>query len=335
MDLEKAATRPQPMTVGNIVSATISLYRARFGDYFALAGQSVLWILPPLLLLALAIALMVLGVGVSGDIASGEVVNEQLLGVGVLLLVVAMVVGIYCLTRSMVCDAAISRLAFFELRQTPETRKDAHRFVRRRMWKFLLASLLIGLLILAVYILIVIAVFVITFVMAIIAGVVMGGDALTNSPENNLIFGLIAILLTFVLIFGVLILFLWMSARLFVYDTTLAIEEKVAVMDTLGISWRLTKRNTFRIILVMVVTVLVSLPVGIVVQIIAAIAQPILSSLIPLPTNIQDAIAVFIGVAIGLLGNLILLPLWQILKSVIYYDLKSRKEGIDLQLSDT
>jgi hypothetical protein len=38
--------------------------------------------------------------------------------------------------------------------------------------------------------------------------------------------------------------------------------------------------------------------------------------------------------AIGLAASVIVLPLWQTIKAVIYYDLRSRREGLGLQLRD-
>lgn len=322
INLGKPGMSPQPMTVGNIVSATISLYRTRFGDYFALAGQSVLWVLPPLVLLAISVGIIIAGSG--GLVATGAAgsSNNNLLGVGVLVFVVTFVVGIYCFTRSMVCQAAMSRLAFLELCQMTETPKESHRFVRRRMWKFLYAAILFIFLILAVYL-------ATSIVMGVVVGVVVGAGASAASSGNPLITGLVSI----VAILFVLLFLFWMLARFFVYDTSLAIEEKIAAAETFGLSWRLTKGNAFRVLAVMTITFLVSLPLFLLIQIVAAIAQPILAQI--LPGGLGDVLAFLVGVGIGLVGNLALLPLWQIVKSVIYYDLKSRKEGIDLQLLDT
>ncbi|GFZ94066.1 hypothetical protein [Okeania sp. KiyG1] len=35
---------------------------------------------------------------------------------------------------------------------------------------------------------------------------------------------------------------------------------------------------------------------------------------------------------IGLLSNVFLLPFWQAIKAVVYYDLRTRREGMGLQL---
>ena len=39
-----------------------------------------------------------------------------------------------------------------------------------------------------------------------------------------------------------------------------------------------------------------------------------------------------IGYAIGILGNIFLLPFWQAIKAVVYYDLRTRREGMGLEL---
>jgi hypothetical protein len=45
-------------------------------------------------------------------------------------------------------------------------------------------------------------------------------------------------------------------------------------------------------------------------------------------------IVYLINLGISLIGGVLVLPFWQSIKAVMYYDLRSRREGIDLQLRD-
>jgi hypothetical protein len=41
-----------------------------------------------------------------------------------------------------------------------------------------------------------------------------------------------------------------------------------------------------------------------------------------------------VGIVIMLFLNIAVIPFWQTVKTVIYYDLRSRREGLGLELSD-
>jgi len=52
-----------------------------------------------------------------------------------------------------------------------------------------------------------------------------------------------------------------------------------------------------------------------------------------LPGNTAfSAIATALGLVLSLVGSIFVLPLWQAVKGVLYYDLRSRREGLDLEL---
>src|SRR4028118_2003715 len=85
-----------PLSVGNVVSASLRIYRDHFKSYFGLALVASLWVLVP----------------------------------------------IYGWAKYSAIAALISRLAFGEVRENPETVSDARRQVNPRMWSFLGAGIL-------------------------------------------------------------------------------------------------------------------------------------------------------------------------------------------------
>ncbi|NEP06180.1 MAG: hypothetical protein F6K34_15915, partial [Okeania sp. SIO4D6] len=79
--------------------------------------------------------------------------------------------------------------------------------------------------------------------------------------------------------------------------------------------------------------VLSSVP-GIIIQFFAGFIQSILTVTIPtesIELNFQ-LLLFLMGHIISLLGNVFWLPFWQTIKAVVYYDLRTRREGMDLQL---
>ena len=88
-----------PLSVGNVVSASLRIYRDHFKSYFGLALVTYLWLLIP----------------------------------------------IYGWAKYSAISALISRLAFGEVSEKPETVSDAYREVNPGMWSFLWAGILTSL----------------------------------------------------------------------------------------------------------------------------------------------------------------------------------------------
>lgn len=305
------------MTVGNIVTATIGLYRSRFKDYIILAFQSLLWIVIPIFLLGVVFAVLF------GGIAAAGTDPGSALGLMILLGIVFFVLLIYCLAHSVAYSAAISRLTFGELIQMPETPKEAHRFTHRRMWKFIWAGFLFAVILIGAYIGLLIGLIVFAAIGGGLAAALGGG--VPGSGSATVISTLISIIAVLVFFWA----FTWLIARLFVYDTILAVEEQVAAAETIGLSWQLTNKNAFRVSMVILLAVLVSLPVLLIAQGLSIWAQLQAAS----SPGAVGALIVLMSFVISLFVSLLTVPLWQVVKSVIYYDLKSRQEGIDLKFS--
>ena len=89
----------ETLSVGNVVSAGLRIYRDNFKVYYLEALKSYLWIFVP----------------------------------------------VYGWAKFAAIQAIISRLAFFEVRETPESLADARRQVMPKMWILLVTGILIGL----------------------------------------------------------------------------------------------------------------------------------------------------------------------------------------------
>lgn len=317
------SSNPQgPLSVGNVVSAGLRLYSNHFKQYFGTALLATLWIILPFLAIALVI----------GFFSTAQAYYELLW----LIIPAWLVLLFYCLGKYLAGSAAISRLAFGELSDQPETTKNARRFTNSRLWSFVWMSLLLVLLYIGIfvvaYIALILAAMAILFATGaanLLNGVPFEQIAVDN-PTLALGLGLgVTLLLLLLMLF-----FIWLWARLAVPELPLAVETEVGAAGSIGRSWQLTQKSAWRVVLILFVTFLITLPLLILVQIVVGVLQGIFVGVLPDQSSAAASLLLLISYAISFGTNVFMLPLWQAIKAVIYYDLRSRREGLGLQLRD-
>lgn len=262
-----------PLSIGNVVSAGLRIYRDHFKSYFTLAAQAYLWVLVP----------------------------------------------IFGWAKYSAISALISRLAYQEVLERPESISEARPIVSKRMWRFFSQGILLSLIFIG-------ALLGLIFAWGIIIGVlssVLGG--------NNPIVYLVGVLLFFVALF----VYFWLWSKLFIAPLPLAIEDDMTAMGAIRRSWELTKGSVLRIQGVLFVGILITLPISIVLQIFIAIVQAILAALLPPDSTSFATVSILISLGISVLSGIFLLPFWQAISGVIYYDLRARREGLGLDLNPT
>ncbi len=304
----------EPLSVGNVINTGFRLYGAKFKEYVGIAAKATLG----LFLIYLAIALVVIAFVVAE-------LPPALLGI---LIPAAIVAFFYAIAHYASEMGLISRLAFGELTAQPETVEAARRVIRPRKWQFLLNSVLVGLIFVGVflpfYILLVI-------IIAVGAGVTIAGGG--GEPSVGVIAALGLLMLVLLPVLVVILYRVW--ARLFAAEVPLAIEPGVGASKSIGRIWSLTKGSVWRIALIAFVISCIMLPVSLVTQLIASFLQIGLTAALPEQTpGIISGLSTLLGSAFGLLVNIVILPLWQVIKSVIYLDLRTRREGFGLELRD-
>ncbi|NEP86180.1 MAG: DUF975 domain-containing protein [Okeania sp. SIO2C2] len=307
---ENSATPIAPLSAGNIVSAGMRIYRDHFQPYFGVAIRATLWSFLPFLAL-IPIPLIV--------------IYSQANTSSFLLLIPAwLLLFIYCSAKSIVNNAIIARLVFGELTNQPETVREARHTLKPKMWAFLLAFFLFSLIGIGIWL-------ILSVVIGILAGIIA---AMANAGQPNVGTIVVLVLIGIVIFIIALIFIVRLLIRFFVFDMPLAVEENITATQTLGRSWELTKGYVGRIFVVLFIASLVTLPIGIIVQIIAGILENILKATIPAnPTDASFQLLLFLmGYSIGLLSNVFLLPFWQAINALVYYDLRTRREGMGLQL---
>lgn len=303
----------EPLSVGNVVSAGLRLYRDRFKSYFGVAIRATLWGLLPFLAFIPIPLVLLYGQANPGTIS--------------ILIVLGLVLFFYGTAKFTANSAVISRLAFVELMNQPESVREARSHVDSKFWIFFRTYLLIILLSFAG----IIGFYLASLILGILAGIIV------SSVQGNIAAVVISALIG-ILIFAVfLIVLIRLSIRLSLYEIPLAIEEDLNAIGTISRSWRLTLGHAGRIFTILTVAFLVSIPIYIIVQIAASIIQAILQRALSVEsTSVPfQILSLLMGYILGLLGGIVLLPFWQAIKGVIYYDLRSRREGLGLGIRDS
>jgi len=265
-----------PLSVGNVVSASLRLYRDRFKLYYRLAFIGYLWILVP----------------------------------------------IYGWAKFSAMAGLLSRLVFSELIERPETVDEARSHVMPRMWNFLVAKLLVGLILFGASMGAAIA----FGILAVVLGAILG-----QSTGSTIVLVLLGAIAAITFIVG----YLWLTSHLLIVELPLAMEDNVDATSAISRSWKLTEGFISRIVLIFTVGFLISLPISIAVQIVSLIIKGLLAALFTRGSAIFFLLyyVLFFGLSFAL-GSL-LIPFWQAVKTVIYYDLLNRKEGLGLQVRDS
>ncbi len=302
----------EPLSVGNIVSSGFQLYREKFNEYLPIALAAVGWSLLPI------VGLIGLGLIVAFIIGTTQQ-STAASGIGVLGFVALIVLAVFCSAKSLTNSALIARLAFGELTNEPEALPEARRFVNSRKWSFLAAQIWVGL---------------------IVSGLVLGfylvggliGFAI-YSAGSGFIGGLAVVVIGLVAIAG----FFWLSARLFAAEVPLAVEPQILALQSVKRFWGLTKGSVWRVFVVLLITFVITLPLSLIAQFVSIIPQGLVLALLrdnPDALAIGNALSSLISFATSLLFSVVVLPLWQIIKTAVYYDLRTRQEGFGLKLRD-
>ncbi|MEH2283327.1 MAG: hypothetical protein V7K90_18675 [Nostoc sp.] len=261
----------QPLSIGNVVSAAVQLYRSHLKTYLNLAAIAHLWVLVP----------------------------------------------VYGWAKYAAISGLISRLAFGELIYQPEGVQTASSHINPRLWSFLRVAFQVGISLVLIYL----GLAIVGGVVAGLIGVVLGGILGTS---GIVVATTLAIIVTAVI---VLLGLTWFYSRWIVAEVPLAVEENINGGESVARSWELTKASVFRIQGVVLVAFIVTLPLVFVLNYIPSLFLIKLE-----PGSAIYSIVYIISLIGSLIGGVLVMPFWQALKAVLYLDLRSRREGLGLQL---
>jgi hypothetical protein len=310
----------QPLSVGDVVSASIRLYRSHLKSYLAIATQAVVWILVPLIALIPIVFLII-----------SSIEAEQSFNPLVPLLLAAWIVFLfYGLAQYLANSALISRLAFGELANQPESVSTARRYTHTRRWSFLWLAVLLGFLFIAIVLAFYLVIILIVLLVAVVVGgtATLSGGAGADNPAVLALLGILAAVLFLALLAGLC----WLSARLAISEVPLAVEDGVKAAASIGRSWKLSQKNALRILLVLLVAFLVTLPLQAIAQLGVIAIQALLTIQLEQTSPLYTSLAILFGYIVSFAVSIVIIPFWQAIKAVIYYDLRSRREGLGLAL---
>ncbi|UWU46656.1 hypothetical protein [Limnospira platensis] len=141
------------------------------------------------------------------------------------------------------------------------------------------------------------------------------------SPES-----LVSLLLGFLLGVVAFVMFyiglMWISARLYICDVILAVENPMTATGAISKSWQITKESAFKIILITIVAGLATFPVSIGGQLIMTISRLVISVILPYDLAALVNFLIILAVLIAMI--LLTWPFFQSITAVIYYDIISR-----------
>lgn len=307
-----------------VIGNSIRLYRSHLKSYLLLSLTANLWLLLPLFFLSVT--------GILLNYNPSLVTNYPF--VGTILTLIGVFSFLYASSKYLLNAAIISRLAYRELINQPETVNSARIQLAPRQWSFLFASILAIFLRLIITVASICLYLIVAGIFAfIIGGLVFSGGGVLSLVQILSFFSIIIYLSIFTFC-------IWFYCKLFIYDIPLAIEDKQDAYSTITRCWYLSSESAWQICWVCVVALLVTVPLDIVTQIlwlaptVADIANNVLwdadniinqnntSSWLSLIESFKN-VFIWLQLTLTLLVRLIFLPLWQIIKGAIYSYLSS------------
>lgn len=268
-----SSSQIQPLSIGNVVSAAVRLYRSHLKSYLNLAAIAHLWVLVP----------------------------------------------IYGWAKYAAISGLISRLAFGELIYQPESVQAASSHVNLRLWSFLRIGFQVGISLLVVYFGLAIVGGIVGVLLGVVLRIILGTTGVVIATT------LAIILMVVILLLGLT----WFYSRWIVAEVPLAVEENINGGESVARSWELTKASVFRIQGIVLVAFIVTLPLLFVLNYIPSLFLIGLE-----PGSAIYSIVYLISWIGSLIGGVLVMPFWQALKAVLYLDLRTRREGLGLQLRE-
>lgn len=294
------------LTAGNVVTVAIQLFREKSDDYITTSLQSYLW-------------LFLTGLGASFCAGIGSVIGQTIglsnwTELGILSLLFTLPLLAFGRGRKTAIGGVLSQLVFNKLVSRSETKEDIQKRLFPRIWTFFRGEVLFWLALAGIY-------FVLAFILGLILRVFFSSirdpdffDFFTLSEQDfsSVLLTLITVIVLFLLLYiGLFLFFSYFIARLWLFDVVIAFEN-VSAREAIRRSWQLTQRQGWQSLSVVIICGLLLIP----------------------PFSMSMFLSIFSVFAI-LFIMIAAFPVYQAIKAVIYYDLRSRNEGLTFDLDIT
>lgn len=269
-----------PLSLGNVVSAGLRIYRNHFKSYFGLSIKALLWALIP----------------------------------------------IYGWAKIYQIHAIISRHVYKELVNQPELISTTRRYIAQRFWSFWAAQILIGSMSFGIYFI----ASLLLRVLVVIPPIFMVGISNVDTALSP-----INLIIDLGVWFVAILIYIWLYSHFFISELPLAIEHNMNSTNSIGRSWELTKAFLLRIQIIIIVASLITLPIVLLTLAPVFFIMPLFST----SSSPDVVLASFflmglLGMILAIVGTTLMMPFWQVIKAVIYYDIRTRQEGLGLRIRD-
>lgn len=307
-------------TAGNIVTIGIRLYRQNAKSYLKLSFLALGGVLLPVVIAGLVLV---------------AAVQLNSPGLGILAVVAGLGITVFTVARYLAASAAITRHGIRQIMNNPESFSSAQRFTAQRKWGFLWITFMMSLLFSAVttglYMVAAIAIMVVVFA--------VGGTSVFSTaspdPATAALIGIFSLLAFVIVLIAAAYVFLWLTSRFILSEVGYAAEDdRTQALSSLTRSWQLTTGNWRRIVQVLSMIFLVSFPIQVATQLVATTLLVLMASVMPTYSFFYGPVSGIVFYGVGMILGAVLLPLWQVTKSVVYCDLLIQREGVNLQLGD-
>jgi uncharacterized RDD family membrane protein YckC/nitrogen fixation-related uncharacterized protein len=289
------------LSEGNIVTIAAKLFSAQGGTYFVTSLLAHLWAY--LAVIGVVIVLAIIG----GTIFVATNNNWQVVTITLVIgAIVASPLFAFVWGRYLAAGGYISRLVFNHLTYREEPKETSRELTYPRVWSYFWSSVLDGLCLAAIYG--AIAAFLYVLWVSLFPLLIALGTTL-NDPGQS-VFVVTSLVLTALVSFLVIgLVIYYFTARLWFFDTILALEDQVGPLEAVQRSWQLTRHQGFKVMTVVFVATMVTLA--------PAIMASLINYFVPLAS---------------ILFSVVVFPFWQAIKAVQYYDLGHRNEGLTFNL---
>ena len=233
--------------------------------------------------------------------------------------------------------ALISRLAFSEINGKTETINEAQTHINPKLWSFLVAAIL-------AFLIFSFQAFLWMILVSFCTGILSFLIILLFGRLWTATYSLLPFLALLLLIFLVIILFIYVGFFLklleiyspfLIYEIPLAIEAEIASSTTINRSRQLVQGLRRSVVKTIVIAGLATIPITILSMLLWLMIGGFIEGVTSTPPeestfNVIEQVSWIIYWTIF---NIFLTPFWQILKSMVYYNLRCQKEAFDLPLT--
>jgi hypothetical protein len=293
----------RPLTLGELLDRSFRLYRQHFWLFVGIMA------VPSALALALALVVAMINPDQAGRPAPDQMGRDEaiatmiwFLGMAVVMVVMTVVYLIAYAVALGATTVAVSELYMGR----PVTIKGAYAPLRGRIGRLILVLMLLGLRFAGL-----------VFLLLFLVG--FAGGLGTRYP-------IVAGLLLATGLLGLLALWIWMALRYPVAIPVMVLEDRKARASILR-SIELTRGSAFRVFVLLLFTAIVTYAV------LAIVQGPFLVAIMMAGPESSTAFVLnLIGTVAGSVGSALTAPLMIVAFAVLYYDLRVRREGLDLQI---